>query len=86
MMKKVMAGSELIAAMKMPTELLTFDEAMEALRMMGENSTSTLWPTLNGNECYAFANAAADAYRKKLEASNAQSHRTSRASGEGPVD
>lgn len=71
MVKRVMAGSELITAMKMPAELLTFDEAMEALRRMGENGSSTLWPTLNGNECYAFANAAADAYRRKVEASNA---------------
>lgn len=72
MVKKVMTGTELIAAMKMPAELLTFDEAMAALRHMGDNSTSTLWPTLNGNEVYAFANAAADAYRRKTEASNVQ--------------
>ena len=72
MVRRVMSGDELIAAMKMPAELLTFDEAMEALRRMGENSTSTLWPTLNGNECYAFANSSADAYRRKIEASNAK--------------
>jgi hypothetical protein len=64
---RIMSGDELIAAMKMPAELLTFDEAMAVLRRMGESSSSSLWPTLNGNECYAFANAAADAYRRKME-------------------
>lgn len=70
MAKRIMSGAEHIAVMKLPSELLTFDEAMAALRAFGEFSSSSLWPTLSGNEVYAFANAAAEAYRRKTEASN----------------
>lgn len=59
--KKLHSGASLLAAMHCPQHL-SFDDAMAALRRMGEASDNTLWPTLSGNEIMAFANAAIDEY------------------------
>lgn len=57
--------SGIMSAMRMPNELLTSEEAMAAYRRLSDTDKSALWPALSGNEIYALANAAADAYRVK---------------------
>ena len=66
MARALRSGPGFLSAMQMPNELLTFDEAMAAYRRLCATDTAALWPALNGNEIYAMANAAADAYREKL--------------------
>lgn len=64
MARKLHSGESLLAEMRCPQHL-TFDEAMSALRRMGEASDNSLWPTLSGNEIMAFACAAVDVYLRK---------------------
>ena len=54
---KQIGAKEHLAAMGIKTEIITFEKAMAALTQMGNAGTGTLWPTLSGNEIYAFANA-----------------------------